>query len=145
MAFQFTLATLLRLREIAEQREERLLGQIQAQIAQSHQTLIDLAVQRQSLVAHRERMIQQIMPSAEIVGLYNGIRRIEELEQTGRAHLVKLQGLRIQQMKAYEIAHKNKELLTGLRKEQLDAYRSAQTRHEQSALDDNFSSRRHLR
>lgn len=145
MAFQFPLATLLRLREIAEQREERLLGQIQSQIAQHQQTLLDLAAQRRSCIAHREQMFQQGTPSAEIVGFYDRIRKIEELEQKGREQLAKLEGLRIQQMKAYEAAHGKKELLAGLREEQLEAYRSTQTRREQSVMDDNFSSRRHLR
>jgi flagellar FliJ protein len=145
MAFKFPLATLLRLREIAEQREERLLGQIQAQIAQSRQTLSDLATQRKSLIVQREKITQQSTPSAEIVGFYDRIRKIEELEKTGGEHLAKLEVLRIQQMKVYETARGKKELLDGIREEQLQVYRSTQTRREQSVMDDNFSSRRHLR
>ena len=145
MPFRFPLATLLRIREIAEQREERLLGQIQVQIAQSRQTLINLDTQRRSIIAQREKAVEQRTSSAEIVGFYDQVRRIEDLERTGQEHLAKLEELRRHQMKTYEAAHGKKELLAGLRAEMVEEYRATQVRREQSAVDDNFSSRRSFR
>lgn len=142
MGFRFPLATLLRLREIAEQREERLLGQILNQIVQGRQTLADLEVQRRNLIAQRELALQQTTSAFDIMGFYGRMQEIDTLEATGREHLAKLVTLREQQMKVYEAAHRNRELLSGMKGEQLEAYRRDQTRQEQSAMDDNFSSRR---
>jgi flagellar export protein FliJ len=145
MGFQFSLATLLRLREIAEQREERLLGQILNEMAQARQTLTDLAEQRKSLIAQHEIALREPTPAFDINGFYGQMRDIDEMERTGREHLAKLATLREQQMKVYEKAHRDHELLAGMRSDKLEAYRREQTRQEQNAMDDNFSSRRGFR
>lgn len=144
MGFRFPLATLLRLREIAEQREERLLGQILNQIAQANQTLADLASQRLILIARKERALQETTSAFDIMGFYGSMAEVDRLELTGKEHLTKLITLREQQMKIYEAAHRNRELISGMKGDQLDAYRREQTRQEQNAMDDNFSSRRTL-
>lgn len=145
MAFRFSLATLLRLREIAEQREERLLGQIQNQIAQNRQTLIELEAQRQGVIRQRELALQQQTSGAEIEGFYGRLRALEDLEKSGREQLAKLEALRLQQMKAYETAHRNRDLLSGMRADKLELFRREQMRQEQNLMDDNFSSRRGFR
>lgn len=145
MGFRFPLATLLQLREIAEQREERLLGQILNQMAQSRQTLAELEEQRRDLIAQRELALQQLTSGFDITGFYGQLRGIDDLERTGREHLAKLTTLREQQMKIYETAHRNRDLLSGMKSEQLDAFRQEQARREQSVMDDNFSSRRNFR
>lgn len=145
MAFRFSLATLLRLREIAEQREERLLGQILAQMAQTRQTLNDLAAQRKSLIAQQEIALRQPTSAFDIHGFYGQMRAIDEMELTGREHLAKLATLREQQMKIYEKAHRDHELLCGIKSDKLEAFQREQTRQEQNAMDDNFSSRRSFR
>lgn len=142
MGFRFPLATLLRLREIAEQREERLLGQILNQIVQAHQTLADLEAQRRALIAQRELALRQTTSGFDIMSYYERLRGIDDLERIGREHLAKLFALREQQMKVYEAAHRNHELLSGMKSDQREAYQREQTRQEQSAMDDNFSSRR---
>ena len=142
MGFQFPLATLLRLREIAEQREERLLGQILNQMVQARQTLADLVVQRRNLIAQRELALQQTTSAFDIMGFYGRMSVIDNLELTGKEHLANLAALREQQMKIYEAAHRNRELLSGMKGEQLEVFRREQTRQEQNAMDDNFSSRR---
>lgn len=142
MGFRFPLATLLRLREIAEQREERLLGQILNQMAQSRQTLIDLDLKRCDLAAQRELASQQSTSASEIQGIYGQMHEIDNLLLAGREHLAKLATLREQQMKIYEAAHRDKELLSGIKKDQLETFQKEQSRQEQNAMDDNFSSRR---
>jgi flagellar export protein FliJ len=144
MGFRFSLATLLRLREIAEQREECLLGQILNQMVQSRQTLADLEAQRRGLIVRRELALQETTSAFDIVGFYCRMNEIDDLERTGREHLAKLTALREQQMKIYEIAHRNRELLSGMRSDQREIFLREQTRQEQNAMDDNFSSRRRL-
>lgn len=142
MGFRFPLGTLLRLREIVEQREERLLGQILNQIVQSRRALADLEVQRRDLIAQREYAVQQRTSAFDIMGSYVLLRQIDDLERTGREHLSKLTTLREQQMKSYETAHRNRELLSRIRVDQLDTFQREQIRQEQSVMDDNHSSRR---
>jgi flagellar FliJ protein len=145
MAFRFPLQTLLRLREIAEQREERLLGQILNQVAQSRQILAELSTQRTSLLLMREQAIQQRTSSAEINGYYDRLRTIDELERAGSEQLDKLVSLCDQQAKVYEAAHRQTELLAGMRDDQKEIYLRELDRQEQKMMDDNFSSRRSFR
>lgn len=142
MGFRFPLATALRLREIAEQREERLLSQILNQIAQTRHTLTNLESQRRDLISQREIAMKELTSAFDILGSYARVREIDDLERVGNEQLVKLAGLREQQMKIYEATHRNTELLSGMRRDQRDAFEREQTRQEQNAMDDNFSSRR---
>jgi flagellar FliJ protein len=142
MAFRFSLATLLRLREIAELREERLLVQIQNQIAQSRQSLADLAAQREGVVRQREQALQQTTSGFDLLDSYAQVKRLEGLEKSGREQLRKLLLLRDQQMKIYQTAHRNSEVLSDMSVAQKDAFYKERTKQEQSAMDDNFSSRR---
>ena len=142
MGFRFPLATALRVREIAEQREERLLGQILNQMAQSRQTLADLEAQRRDIIAQRELALQQTMSAFDIVGSYRQMREIDDMERAAQEQLSKLAALREKQMKLYETAHRSRELLSSMRHEQLDRFQLERNRQEQNAMDDNFSSRR---
>jgi flagellar export protein FliJ len=142
MAFRFSLATLLKLREIAEQREERLLGQIQSQIVQARQSLVDLATQREGLFRRREEALQQSTSAVELLNSYEQVRVVERHEENGRAQLEKLETLRVQQMKIYQDAHRKAEVLTEMRGDQKELFYKELTKKEQSVMDDNFSSRR---
>ncbi|RXH57271.1 hypothetical protein [Granulicella sibirica] len=145
MAFRFTLATVLRLREIAEEREERALSQILKEIAQAHQNLADIQARRVRIIALREVQLRARMSAAEIHISQGEIKALDLREKDAQAHIRKLDGLRQQQVKVYETEHRKRELLAGLREQQLYAYRREQTRQEQNMMDDNFSARRALR
>jgi flagellar export protein FliJ len=142
MAFRFSLATVLRLREIAEEREERLLGQILKQIVQAKQAIADLEAHRSNLIRQREADLQNQMSAAELHVSYAQLRALEDKQKQAAEQLTKLETLRVQQLKIYEAAHRNRELLTGMREEQLESHRLEQTKLEQSIMDDNFISRR---
>ncbi len=142
MAFKFSLATLLKLREISEQREERLLGQIQSQIVKSRQSLADLAAQREELFRVREEALQQSTSAVDLLHSYEQVRNVERLEESGREQLAKLITLRDQQMKIYQGAHVKTEVLREMRSGQKETFYKELTKREQSVMDDNFSSRR---
>lgn len=145
MAFKFSLATLLRLREIAEQREERLLGQIQNQIVQNRQALVDLAHQRESVIRRREDLLKQSTSIAELQDSYARVKALEAMEESCRNQLAKLVTLCNQQMKIYQNAHRDSELLCEMRDNQKDEFDKERTKQEQNVMDDNFSSRRILK
>jgi flagellar export protein FliJ len=142
MAFHFPLGTLLRLKEIAEEREERLLGQILSQLAKAKATLADLQGQHTESIRRREAELQRIISATELHVFYGEMRALEERQQHIQDQIQKLEMLRGQQMKAYETAHQARELLSNMREEQLDKFRYEQARREQNTQDDNFSSRR---
>lgn len=141
MGFRFSLATLLRIREIAEQREERLLGQIEQEIAQHRKTLVDLALQRERMILQREEALLQSTSAVDLINSHVRVAAIRELEASGRDQLAKLTALREKQMKIYQTAHRNSELLAGMRDDQRLEYDKSRIKQDQAAMDDNFSSR----
>jgi flagellar export protein FliJ len=141
MAFHFTLATVLRLREIAEQREERLLTRILAQITSTRQSLDELQQEVSTLLRLRERELQTSAPAAKLHITYAQMRSLEVMQREVNEQLAKLEGLRQQQMKVYEAAHRAREVVAGLRENQLQAYLYQQARAEQKLMDDNFIAR----
>ena len=145
MRFQFSLATVLRLREIAEEREERLLGQILNQMAHTRQKISDLQVKRAHLVSRREDGLSRQISAAELQIAYGHMNFLDEQQQSARDYLARLEVSRQQQVKVYEAAHQARDLLAGMREEQLEEFRREQTRQEQSAMDDNFIARRSRR
>ena len=144
MGFRFPLATLLRLREISEEREERELGKILREMAQVEQSVIDMQAQRDNLILLRERRLRSTLTSAEIQATYQEIALLETRQTETREQLSKLEVLRQHQLTRYEAAHRDREVISGLREDKLDLYRREQTRQEQNRMDDNFSSRRSL-
>ncbi len=144
MAFRFSLATVMRMREIAEQREERLLGQILARINLNRQTLSELGARREELLRAREALLKLTTSAAELLVFQGQLQAVEELQLEGAQQLGKLTVLRDQQMKVYERAHRDRELLAGLRQDQFEHFTRRQNLQEQRMMDDNFSSRRPL-
>ncbi len=141
MAFRFSLQTLLRVREIAEEREERLLTQILGQISSTRQELHTLEVQVQLLLERSERELASSIKAAQLRVTYGHMRALEGMQKDVTGQLTKLESLREQQMKIYAAARKNRELLSDLRESQLASFHYQQGRQEQALMDDNFSSR----
>jgi flagellar export protein FliJ len=141
MAFHFTLATVLRLREIAEQREERLLTRILAQVASTRQSLDELKLQVASLLTTRERELQSQTSAAQLQITYAQMRALELMQRDVSDQLSKLELLRQQQMKTYEAARRAREVVASLRETQWQSYLYQQARQEQKLMDDNFISR----
>jgi flagellar FliJ protein len=142
MAFRFSLQTLLRVREIAEEREERLLTQILAQISATRQELHTLEGQVQMLLERSERELASSIKAAQLNITYGHMRALEGMQKDVTGQLAKLESLRDQQMKIYAAARKNREVLSDLRESQLASFQYRQGRQEQALMDDNFSSRR---
>jgi flagellar export protein FliJ len=142
MGFQFSLATLLRLREIAEDREERHLAQILSQIARTRLSLRECQTQNMNLIRAREGQIRRQLSGAQLQITYNQLRSLELMQKEIQDQLDKLEVVRDQQMKTYEAAHRDREALSQIREKQLQHFRYEQSRREQSTMDDTFASRR---
>ena len=142
MAFRFTLATVLRLREIAEEREERLLGQIQQQIGMVRENLTHMAARRVEIQQEREAELRARTSAALLQSSYAQIAALDLARQQAEEKLTKLEALRSEQMKIYTNAHRNRELLADMRETQHGEFVAARALREQKTMDDNFMSRR---
>ena len=141
MGFKFSLATVLRLREIAEEREERLLGQILYRIVQGRQNLLDIAERRQKITNNRETELQTHTLAAQLQSFYGQLEAMDLAKKQAEEQLVKLEALRNQQLVIYSAAHRDREVLAGMRTEQKEKYQAARVMREQKDMDDNFISR----
>ncbi|MGD0797074.1 MAG: flagellar FliJ family protein [Acidobacteriaceae bacterium] len=143
MAFQFPLATVLRLRESIERREERALKKIQMEMARVSRQIeeLDAAIAR----AQRERdgALREPMPASHLQAMLAQTALTIEGRKTLQAMLRGLEEQRLKQLKVYQAAHRDHEMLIEMRKQQRNAYLLEQERMEQKYLDDIFIARRH--
>ena len=142
MAFRFCLETVLRLRQIAEEREERAMEEILRKVAQQQQELTDLAAVRKQLLEQCETVLLSKTSGMELFFRRGQIRAVEDKEAKGKEQLAHLVEQRQAQMKVYEAAHRNRELLSGMREKQNEIFRRDRARKEQMRMDDIFSCRR---
>lgn len=143
MPFRFPLAAVLLVREHAETREERALKKIQIELARTARQVdaLDAAMIRAHDV--RERALREPIPSFQ---LQDYQREVDEAAEKKKVLLVQLQILRRdlgRQMKVYQAAHRDREAVTGMLKEQREAYDEEQAREQQKQIDDLFMARRH--
>ena len=143
MAFLFPLATVLRVRESIEKREERSLQKIQLEMARVARQIEELNEAMAKAQEAREQALKRTMPGGE---LHSMLWQVQAAAEVKKALLVTLQGLeelRLQQIKVYQAAHRDHETMINMFKAQRDAYEVDQARAQQKYLDDIFMSRRH--
>jgi flagellar export protein FliJ len=140
---RFPLAQVLRVREIVADREEQALERIVAEIVRVRGSIERVDRAMETALASRERDLNTSMPGGHLhaaCGHADLLRRhrSEMIQQLGR-----LEAERTVQTRAWEAAHRNREVLTGMRDEQQAAWRLAQSRAEQRSADESFLSRFH--
>jgi flagellar export protein FliJ len=143
MAFQFSLAVVLRLRESTEKREERTLQSIQLDVSRTLQAIEELSVAIGGAQQARETAMQQTISGGHLHSL---LWEEQVAEQGLRLLLGKLQVLeqeREKQMKVYQAAHRDREMMSDMMEKQKDIYEREWIRCEQKQLDDIFMARRH--
>src|ERR1700679_2149584 len=105
MAFQFSLAVVLRLREVMENREERALQSIQLDVSRTLQAIEELSVATGGAQQALETALQQAISGGHLHSL---LWEEQVAEQGLRSLLGRLQVLeqeREKQMKVYQAAH----------------------------------------
>jgi flagellar FliJ protein len=145
MAFRFPLATVLRVRESIEKREENALQRIQLEMARVARQIEELNAAVEQAHARQNRALREPMRAGELHATFEGIQAAARAKS---ALLVSLQGLeqqRLKQMKVYQAAHRDHETMINMRNEQRDAFEVEQARSQQKYLDDIFMARRHRR
>jgi flagellar FliJ protein len=142
MAFQFPLATVLRVRGIVEEREERLLQQIMIEISQAQEVLARTNVQIVESDALRLADILKPSIGHQLHASYGVVHQLKQSRKDLEEQLQKLEQLRGKQLMVYEAARRGREMLTDMRQEQRGEYDSDMARREQKTLDDNHIARR---
>jgi flagellar FliJ protein len=142
MAFRFPLATVLRVKEGLERREERALQRIQLEMARVAHRIDELTVAIEKAHAARNQVLQQAVPAGQLHTMLWEAKAAEDLKNALRITLQGLEEQRLKQMKVYLAAHREHETMINLFKEQRSAYEVEQTRAQQKYLDDIFIARR---
>ncbi len=142
MAFRFPLASVLRLREIEEQREERLLTQILNQIAETKAELVSIDQRVAEVHLRRQAELADPIAATQLHSSYALVQLLKEHRQAREAVLAQFELLREKQLRAYQTAHQGRELLSTMRDEQQATHADARARQDQKSLDDIFASRR---
>ena len=142
MAFQFSLAAVLRMRQIAEEREEQTLTSILNEIAQAAHAIERLDTQIARSRNMRENEVGTRIVANELQSSYGRLRELEEARNHFEEQVRGFERLRDQQMKIYQAAHGARLLLSEMRSDQRDLYDVARARQAQKTLDDLFLARR---
>lgn len=142
MAFRFSLATVLRVRVIAEEREERMLQKILFEIAQLNEAVARTDAAMAELNSSRRTDLFKAVVGRHLHASYGGVEELRQRRIDLEAQLEKFEQLREIQVKAYEAARRDREMLTDMREERRGAYDVDVARNEQKTLDDNYIARR---
>ena len=141
MAFEFSLATVLRVRDIVEQREERLLQRIQQQIAQTLQALAETNADISRWNVRGTTELFSLSVGRDFQASYAALQQLKLSREELLGQLEKLKQLREIQLTVYRASRCEREMLTDMRDKKRAVYNSGMTRRAQSTLDDNFVAR----
>ena len=144
MAYRFALASVLRVRELAAQQEERTLARILGEIERLRGAIERSEVELAEAAAGR----QQVFAAASLpaMHLHASYAMAQEIRARGgllRQQLANFEELRRLQIVRYEDAYRRREVLVSLRDKHRDAWVVARTRQEGKAADEAFLARRH--
>ncbi|MGA3344280.1 MAG: hypothetical protein ABSC76_05340 [Terracidiphilus sp.] len=142
MSFQFSLAAVLRIRGVLEEKEERLLQQILFEIGQAREEYARIEAAILDLDAARSADVFKAHIGRNIHASYGEILELKQNRKNLEEKIDKLEQLRDRQIVVYEAAKRNRELLTGMHEEQRSVYDSGLARQEQKTIDDNYIARR---
>jgi flagellar export protein FliJ len=142
MAFHFSLATVLRVRTIIEEREEGILQKILFDISKVFDDLerIDERIEEADNARHAEALKPCI--GLDVHTRYGEVKDLKQRRKDFEDKIQKLEEARDKQLAIYEAARRNREMVTDMREKKRTAHDAEMTKREQKTLDDNYISRR---
>jgi flagellar export protein FliJ len=142
MAFHFSLATVLRVRVIVEEREEGILQKIIFDISKVFDDLerIDIRIEEADDARHAEILKPCI--GLDVHAYYGDIKELKQRRKELGDKIQKLEEARDKQLAVYEAAKRNREMLTEMRQKKRTAYEIEMNKRKQKILDDNYIARR---
>jgi flagellar FliJ protein len=142
MAFHFSLGSVLQVRGILEEQEERMLQKIQAEIVQAKEAIERIDAEIAGSEALRRNNVFKPFLGRNIHAAYGEMQELKQIKKDIEERITKLEQLKERQLKVYEAARRDREMLTDMKEVKRNAYESEQARSEQKRLDDNFIARR---
>src|ERR1700733_3255423 len=142
MAFHFSLASVVRVRVIVEEREEGILQKILFDISKVFDDLerIDSRIEEADDSRHAEVLKPCI--GLDVHACYGAVKELKQRRKDLEDKIQKLEEARDRQLAVYEAARRNREMLTDMREKKRTAYEIEMNKREQKTLDDNYISRR---
>ncbi|HUB29867.1 MAG TPA: flagellar export protein FliJ [Terracidiphilus sp.] len=141
MPFQFTLATLLRVRESIEKREEIALQRAEAEVVRARQQIEELTSRIAHAAEAREKALQAPIKAHELQNMEAELNAVVAARTALIQRLQVLKEQREAQMKRYQAAYSNRQMLTDLSTQQRNEYEQEETRAQQKRIDDIFAAR----
>ena len=142
MAFQFSLATVLRVRGIIEEREEGILQKILFDISKIFDDLERTDAQLAESDASRHADVFKPCIGLQVHASYGELKELKQRRKDLEGQIKKLEQARDGQLIVYEAARRDREMLTDMREKKRSAYDADVNKREQKALDDNYIARR---
>jgi flagellar export protein FliJ len=141
MAFRFTLASVLGVRESLERLEELALTRIQLEMARVRHAIEKTNADLAEAQRVREESMRKPIPAAQLQSMLHAADAAAERKTKLMESLVLLERQRGEQMRAYQAARRGRQVLSDLREQHLEAWEQEQARTQQKILDDIFASR----
>jgi len=141
MSFKFNLATLLRVRESIEKREETALQAIQAEIGRLRRTVEILDSEIGRSYKALEALMGHPLEAREMQLTLSEINRKNEMRQEVLLQIDACQQKQKEQLEAYRAAARGRQVLSEMRAQKRAEYDQRQERAQQKFLDDIFASR----
>lgn len=141
MGFRFSLASVLRVRESVEKREEVALQKAQLEVARVRRRIDELTDEIAAANMARENALRKSVQANHLQTVQAEINAAVEAKQTLFDTLQTLRLQRDAQMKLYRSAHSGREMLTDLLVQQKGAYEHEQLTVQQKRLDDIVAAR----
>ncbi len=142
MAFQFSLATVLRVRGIIEEREEGILQKILFDISKILDDLERTDCQLAESDTSRDADVFKSHIGLQVHASYGEVKDLKQRRRDLVELIQKLEQARDEQLIVYEAARRDREMLTDMREKKRTAYDSDMSKREQKTLDDNYIARR---
>jgi flagellar export protein FliJ len=142
VAFHFSLATVLRVRVIIEEREEGILQKILFNISKVFDDLERIHTQIEEADESRHAEILKPCIGLDVHACYDQVKELKQRRKELEDKIQKLEEARDEQLAVYEAARRNREMLTDMREKKRTAYEIEMNKREQKTLDDNYISRR---
>lgn len=141
LAFRFSLASVLKLRESLETKEEIALQRIQFEVARVRRRIDELTDELAEAGAKRDSVLQRPVHAFRLHELEAEIIAAKEARDALIESLAALKSQRDAQMKLYQAAHTNRQMLSDMLEQQKSLWEQEQMRTQQKQLDDIFASR----
>lgn len=142
MAFAFSLAAVLALRQQREQQEERALTAVLHELAAGRDTVGRIEGELSRVRAEIAQMAPQSLQAVSLHERYARVRVLEEGLLEMRARLAELEARRDAQQQIYLAARRDRDLLDELESRQRLSFTTEANRREQKRMDDLFLARR---